>query len=122
MRRAFDLLLGITSSSDTPARGAQTPVRTFRAGGACSTPGAGLACFEVELPYRDAEEARGRGLAGDASLPFVVHAWAADVDAALDCAMAWFEDLRATRPGVRRVEVEPIVRRLGAADGARRVA
>lgn len=115
MRRAFDLLLGTTS--ETPA-GEQTPVRTFRAGGA---PGP-LACFEVELPYRDADEARARGLPGDASLSFVVHAWAADVDAALDCAQAWFEDLRASRPGVRRVDVEPIVRRLGATDGARRVA
>lgn len=115
MRRAFDLLLGITS--DPPA-GDPTPVRTFRAEGVSGP----LSCFEVELPYRDAEEARARGLPEDATLPFIVHAWAADVDAALDCALAWFEDLRASRAGVRRVEVEPIVRRVGAAEGARRVA
>ena len=118
MRRAFDLLLGITGPTGTPAAGEPTPVRTFRAEG---VPGP-LSCFEVELPYRDAEEARARGLAEDASLPFVVHAWAADVDAALDCALAWFEDLRASRAGARLVDVEPIVRRLGATEGARRVA
>ncbi len=118
MRRAFDLLLGITRETAAPE---QSPVRTFRCEGP-SGPSAGRACFEVELPYRDAEEARARGLSQDASLSFVVHAWAADVDAALDCATAWFEDLRASRAGVRLVDVEPIVRRLGAADGARRVA
>ena len=69
-------------------------------------------CFEVLIPYLDAEDARKKGQPSDTRHALVVNVWAPGVTEALVCARERFQDHRRTHRSARMATEGPVALRI----------